>query len=389
MEETARSLYAEPERQQGFSQSDYLRLAAAGADIMGAQSTGRGGVIGALQAAGPALGSLGRDLGTSMGEREADYQDKLNRRNQVLASAAGEEFMADKKIAADKDALETKITAESESQEALFTFQNEQAEILATATLEDSQKARDSAELIAKYQTDNKMFEFREKTKDFNQAYASKSVAEQKLQAAEDLQLSNEEITKLNDDISKADALMGRLQAGSPEADTLEAALDNLLTPDAVDTIISEVQTALDKEVLGGNLEEFSDEYFEKKQKYLEQSLYTYFIAAKNTVKQINPSDFRSGGRVGLQRGGDPMMEQMAGPGATQPAPMNEPQQASQITFEELRSRLPQEVTDKVITLLVQSQEALLDFTRIQVPEDINKFNQKYGADLTLPTQVV
>ena len=68
---------------------------------------------------------------------------------------------------------------------------------------------------------------------------------------------------------------------------------------------------------------------------------------------------------------------------------MNEPQQASQITFEELRSRLPQEVTDKVITLLVQSQEALLDFTRIQVPEDINKFNQKYGADLTLPTQVV
>ena len=92
------------------------------------------------------------------------------------------------------------------------------------------------------------------------------------------------------------------------------------------------------------------------------------------------------GGRVGLQGGGDPMMEQMPGPGATQTTTME--QQPTQITFAELRKRLPPEVTDKVITLLTQSEEALLDFTRIQVPEDINKFNQKYGADLTLPTQV-
>ena len=93
------------------------------------------------------------------------------------------------------------------------------------------------------------------------------------------------------------------------------------------------------------------------------------------------------GGRVELQRGGDPMMEQMPGPGATQTTTMQQ-QQPTQLTFAELRKRLPQEVTDKVITLLVQSEEALLDFTRIQVLGDINKFNQKYGTDLTLPTQV-
>jgi len=71
----------EPERQQGLSTSDYLRIASAGADIMGAQPTGRSGFIGALQAAGPSLGSLGRDLGTSMNAREAAYQDQLNKRN--------------------------------------------------------------------------------------------------------------------------------------------------------------------------------------------------------------------------------------------------------------------------------------------------------------------
>ena len=116
----------------------------------------------------------------------------------------------------------------------------------------------------------------------------------------------------------------------------------------------------------------------------------TWMSGITDAVISVDFSEvgFAQGGRVGLQNGGDPMMEQMAGPAATQTVPMNEPKQAAQLTFEELRARLPQEVTDKVIRLLVQSEEALLDFTRIQVPEDINKFNQKYGTDLTLPTQV-
>ena len=87
MEEIARSMYSEPVKPSGFSQSDYLRLAAAGADIMGAQPTGRSGFIGALQAASPALGSLGRDLGQSMGEREALYRQQVDARNKFLLGA--------------------------------------------------------------------------------------------------------------------------------------------------------------------------------------------------------------------------------------------------------------------------------------------------------------
>ena len=54
-------LFEEPQRQKGLSTADYLRIASAGADIMGAQPTGRSGFIGALQAASPSLGSLGRE----------------------------------------------------------------------------------------------------------------------------------------------------------------------------------------------------------------------------------------------------------------------------------------------------------------------------------------
>ena len=139
-------------------------------------------------------------------------------------------------------------------------------------------------------------------------------------------------------------------------------------------------------EVFNEELELGSDEYYELEKELLEKKLSTYFDAVTTTVKKMGINQMAEGGRVGLQNGGDPMMEQMPGPGATQTTTME--QQPTQITFAELRKRLPPEVTDKVITLLTQSEEALLDFTRIQVPEDINKFNQKYGADLTLPTQV-
>ena len=60
----------------------------------------------------------------------------------------------------------------------------------------------------------------------------------------------------------------------------------------------------------------------------------------------------------------------------------------SPLTFEELRARLPREVTDQVVRLLATSEAALLDFANIDTEQDIAIFNQKYNADLQLPTQV-
>ena len=97
---------------------------------------------------------------------------------------------------------------------------------------------------------------------------------------------------------------------------------------------------------------------------------------------------FATGGRVGYQLGGDvmpgqPMQAQAAGPTDQGPAP----EDMAGITYEELRARLPQEISDDIVRLLANSAEALEDFAMIQTEQDINTFNKKYGVNLVLPSE--
>ena len=55
------------------------------------------------------------------------------------------------------------------------------------------------------------------------------------------------------------------------------------------------------------------------------------------------------------------------------------------LTFAELRNRLPQEITDDVVQLLANSEEALQDFAYIQTQNDVDAFNLKYGVNLIIP----
>ena len=57
------------------------------------------------------------------------------------------------------------------------------------------------------------------------------------------------------------------------------------------------------------------------------------------------------------------------------------------LTFEELRNRLPQEVGDDIINLILTSAEAMEDFATIQTEQDISIFNKKYGVNLVLPSE--
>ena len=63
------------------------------------------------------------------------------------------------------------------------------------------------------------------------------------------------------------------------------------------------------------------------------------------------------------------------------------PEDMAGISYEELRARLPQEVSDDIVRLLANSAEALEDFAMIQTEQDINTFNKKYGVNLVLPTE--
>jgi len=55
------------------------------------------------------------------------------------------------------------------------------------------------------------------------------------------------------------------------------------------------------------------------------------------------------------------------------------------LTFAELRDRLPPEITDDVVQMLASSEEALQDFAYIRTQDDVNNFNVKYGVNLVVP----
>ena len=100
--------------------------------------------------------------------------------------------------------------------------------------------------------------------------------------------------------------------------------------------------------------------------------------AADFTIAKLRETYyFASGGRVGLKLGTEPkMMEEVAD------KPKSEVQELS---YTELRARLPQEISNDIVQLISQSKQALIDFANIQTPEDIASFNQQYDVNLTLP----
>ena len=92
------------------------------------------------------------------------------------------------------------------------------------------------------------------------------------------------------------------------------------------------------------------------------------------------PEEKASGGRVGYKFGTKP--EPMMASVAEQKEQTGEVQDLS---YTELRARLPQEISNEIVMLLANSKQALLDFANIQTGEDVASFNQQYDVNLTLP----
>jgi hypothetical protein len=59
--------------------------------------------------------------------------------------------------------------------------------------------------------------------------------------------------------------------------------------------------------------------------------------------------------------------------------------QIQPLGYEELRSRLPKEISNDVVLLVSKSQQAFVDFANITTQKDVVDFNAKYGVNLVLP----
>jgi len=100
---------------------------------------------------------------------------------------------------------------------------------------------------------------------------------------------------------------------------------------------------------------------------------------------------YKKGGRAGYQAGElveqeDVNIQTPQGDVDMQET-VEEDMPSDQLSYEELRSRLPVEITDDIVRLLVSSAAALGDFAQIQTQQDVDNFNAKYGVNLVLPSE--
>ena len=109
----------------------------------------------------------------------------------------------------------------------------------------------------------------------------------------------------------------------------------------------------------------------------------TYEEAFKAALEQFKfLQNMADGGRAGYNVGG---MTGMAAPQQTSQTIQESP--AQDLTYTELRSRLPNSISDQVVQLLANSKQALLDFAEIRTQQDVDQFNQQYDVTLTLPQE--
>jgi len=98
------------------------------------------------------------------------------------------------------------------------------------------------------------------------------------------------------------------------------------------------------------------------------------------------PKGLKDGGRAGYQVGGE-VVEEVASMTETAPVSPVAQNQTQDLTYDELRARLPREITDDVVTLIATSKAALADFANIQTQRDVDNFNQMYNVNLVLPQE--
>ena len=397
----AAGLIRDLERPTGLSTADYLRIAAAGAQIMGAQPTGRSGFIGALQAASPALTGLGVDLATSQAARQADFESQQAAQDQLIASG----------IIADRDKLEKQFILEEAPKL--------RAQLAAATTPAEQQAIIDQLDALFPEKAKAKFDELQEaRTQGF---YDFLDDAEKIVRKLQDGTASEEQIrlysgkssTTIAKELAIANVLGdyrymaegGKVQMAmsdpSPEAERSDMLEDmalkrfgkplSSLTDVQVIELEEDLQELIREKMSEGGSTRAGDNEEKAAEDRMKMESDKFYIDKDGNLRKIPTKKPRQNTRPGMNEeiAADAARRRELNPqgraegGAMTTGPKNSP-----LTFEELRARLPREVTDQVVRLLATSESALLDFANIDTEQDIAIFNQKYNADLQLPTQV-
>ena len=307
----------EKRKPKGLSTGDYLRIASAGLDILGAPSEGSG-FRGALASASKPLSQLGVDLGSSIDKREAqtleEYQDAVDKRNEKIMGLTGAQAEMD--IGALKAQGETgrrQILLESITETKRENVRND-------ATLTEDEKTKKLNDIQAKFNSDLEFYVFQGgDVSDFFKLATQADVVKSANRAAKK-QIKAEGID------SKSPNYASRLAE-------LQAQYLAILT-----------------------------------QQFAKQ-----FAEGGAVTTDVNMMQATPGGIA------DVNIEETS---TTQPR-----QDLPQLSYDEIRARLPREIGDDIVTLLANSYEALADFAEIRTQSDVDSFNLKYQVQLVLPQE--
>tara|TARA_X000001388_G_scaffold33525_1_gene23573 strand:- start:751 stop:1794 length:1044 start_codon:yes stop_codon:yes gene_type:complete len=147
------------------------------------------------------------------------------------------------------------------------------------------------------------------------------------------------------------------------------------------DTVQEKIFDLAEQELEGLGIEESDPQYSQK--------IFEIARRIANEYAKSLQSSFAEGGPVAMTEDVNVMTQTPTGMtdvnmsetevvDPTQAAPM-------QLTYDQLRARLPKEIGDEIVTLLANSYEALADFASIATQADVDNFNVKYGVELVLP----
>jgi hypothetical protein len=310
----------EKRKRRPLSTGDYLRIASAGLDILGAPSEGSG-IGGALRTAAGPLSKLGVGLAGSMDARtavdEETYQKLVDARNDKILGLTG--------VQVEKDVGMERARGEFARKEIAFN----------TLTETKRETIRNNADL-----TD----------------------AEKKLQLS-DLD------KKANDDyeffIIKGGDVSDFYKLGSQTE------------------LIKTASKAADKALRARYGSKYKSRPTYAEEKAREQAKFQALL-----VKEFG-MQFAEGGPVAVTE--DVNMMEATPIGMTDlnvEETMETPQsQLPQLTYDELRARLPAEIGNEIVTLLASSSEALAMFAEIRTQADVDAFNQQFQVQLVLPQE--
>jgi len=324
--EAVRKTRPELPEKKGMSTADYLRIASAGMDILGAPSEGSG-IGGALRTAAAPLSKLGGSLAGSLDARTTARAELLANEESAITDMAGA-IMKSRNSRPDRG----------------FNVDR------TMSIIEENLKIRQ--EIDAALENDASLVKYIQ-DKELNLTTAEEI-------AALKIQLKNER------EIAKA-----KLKDVLPKNENMTAFLK---TNQARLLFASVIQAEENRQDMQMDNPAFD------------------MGALINAINRIGQKDgglttgYAEGGLTGMMaeetintpEGSETMEEEVVeetpGPEASAP-----------LTYDELRLRLPPEVSDSVVKLLAASDEALLEFSNIATQQDVDEFNVKYGVELVLP----